>query len=229
MVMEMAPSEKVSALLKVRREMGNCSLCQLREGRFNIVFGEGNPFADLMLIGEGPGVCEDGLGRPFVGKSGELLDKALAHNDLTRDDVYIANLVKCRPPGNRNPTITELGLCTPFLYEQIKVIAPKCIVTLGKVAAEYLLKRNVKITQERGMTFRCYDFPHIFLIPTLHPSYILRNGGKGKGGLYYDIEHGLEQASLGLTPDQWEEALYQDWMESNKEYYEKRRKCPHLY
>jgi DNA polymerase len=229
MVMEMAPNEKISALLKVRREIGNCSTCQLCQGRSNIVFGEGNPFADLMFVGEGPGEREDTLARPFVGKSGELLDKGLAHNDLTRDDVYITNLVKCRPPGNRNPTITELGLCTPFLYEQIKVIAPKCIVTLGKVAAEYLLKRDVKITKERGMIFHCYDFPHIFLIPTLHPSYILRNGGKGKGRFYHDIEHGLEKAYSGLNPDQWEEALYQDWMKSNEKYWRNMKGCPHLY
>lgn len=200
MVMDLEPRERINALLNTRKDLGNCKRCQLSQGRTNIVFGEGNPFADLMIIGEAPGEREDQLARPFVGRSGELLDEALTANDLTRDDVYIANIVKCRPPANRNPSLTEMGTCAPFLYKQIETIAPKCVVTLGKVATEYLLQRNIKITQERGRALSCSDFPHIFLIPTLHPSYILRGGGKDKSKLIQDISYGLDLALIGATP-----------------------------
>lgn len=202
MVMDLGSRERISALLNVRRDLGNCKRCQLSQGRTNIVFGEGNPFADLMIIGEAPGEREDQLARPFVGRSGELLDEALTANDLTRDDVYIANIVKCRPPANRNPSLTEMGTCAPFLYKQIETIAPKCVVTLGKVATEYLLQRNIKITQERGRALSCSDFPHIFLIPALHPSYILRGGGKDKSKLIQDIGYGLDLTLIGVTPTQ---------------------------
>jgi DNA polymerase len=169
----------------------------LSQGRTNIVFGEGDPFSDLMIVGEGPGEREDQLARPFVGRSGGLLDEALEANGLTRDDVYIANIVKCRPPGNRNPSLTEMKTCAPFLYKQIEAIAPRCVVTLGKVATEYLLQRNIKITKERGSAFNCAAFPQIFLVPTLHPSYILRNGGKNKSDLVRDIGWGLDLTLLG--------------------------------
>ncbi|KKL88980.1 hypothetical protein LCGC14_1919250 [marine sediment metagenome] len=202
MVMDLGSRERISALLNVRRDLGNCKRCQLSQGRTNIVFGEGNPFADLMIIGEAPGEREDQLARPFVGRSGELLDEALTANDLTRDDVYIANIIKCRPPANRNPSLTEMGTCAPFLYKQIETIAPKCVVTLGKVATEYLLQRNIKITQERGRALSCSDFPHIFLIPALHPSYILRGGGKDKSKLIQDIGYGLDLTLIGVTPTQ---------------------------
>jgi len=200
--MDLGSRERISALLNVRRDLGNCKRCQLSQGRTNIVFGEGNPFADLMIIGEAPGEREDQLARPFVGRSGELLDEALTANDLTRDDVYIANIIKCRPPANRNPSLTEMGTCAPFLYKQIETIAPKCVVTLGKVATEYLLQRNIKITQERGRALSCSDFPHIFLIPALHPSYILRGGGKDKSKLIQDIGYGLDLTLIGVTPTQ---------------------------
>jgi len=222
--MDLEPRERISALLNVRKDIGDCKRCQLSQGRTNIVFGEGNPFADLMIIGEGPGAREDLLARPFVGRSGELLDEVLTRNDLTRDDVYIANIVKCRPPGNRNPSFDEMRLCAKFLYKQIETIAPKCVVTLGKVATEYLLKRPVKITQERGRALRCSDFPHIFLIPALHPSYILRNGGKGKDSLIRDIEQGIDSVAFGGTPAQMEEEVYQMWMAQNQEDLEKRIK-----
>ncbi len=223
------PRERINALLNVRKELGDCQRCQLSQGRTNIVFGEGNPFANLMIIGEGPGEREDQLGRPFVGRSGKLLDEVLAGNDLTRDDVYIANIVKCRPSGNRNPSPTEMEVCAPFLYKQIEAIAPRCIVTLGKVASEYLLKRNVKITQERGSTFECSSFPHIFLIPALHPSYILRNGGKGKDRLIHDMGWALDMALLGITPAQWREEVQLMCDELNQKDMEKREKWPHLY
>jgi len=229
MVMDLRSREKISALLNVRKELGDCKRCQLSQGRTNIVFGEGNPFSDLMIIGEGPGEREDQLGRPFVGRSGVLLDEALEGNNLTRDDVYIANIVKCRPPGNRNPSLTEMGTCAPFLHKQIETIAPKCVVTLGKVATEYLLQRNIKITQERGRAFSCSDFPHIFLIPALHPSYILRNGGKGKDNLIRDIGYGLDLALIGVTPTQMRKEVDHLCMEQNQEDFEKRKLWPLLY
>jgi DNA polymerase len=197
MDMDLESRERISALLNVRKELGDCKRCQLSQERTNIVFGEGNPFSDLMIVGEAPGEREDQLARPFVGKSGELLDEALTENGLTRNDVYIANIAKCRPPGNRNPSLTEMKTCAPFLYKQIETIAPICVVTLGKVATEYLLQQNIKITQERGSTYNCAAFPQIFLVPTLHPSYILRNGGKHKSDLVRDIGWGLDLTLLG--------------------------------
>ena len=229
MVMDLESRERINALLNVRKELGDCKRCQLSQGRTNIVFGEGNPFSDLMIIGEGPGEREDQLGRPFVGRSGVLLDEALEGNNLTRDDVYIANIVKCRPPGNRNPSLTEMGTCAPFLNKQIETIAPKCVVTLGKVATEYLLQRNIKITQERGRALSCSDFPHIFLIPALHPSYILRNGGKGKDNLIRDIGYGLDLALIGVTPTQMRKEVDHLCMEQNQEDFEKRKLWPLLY
>ncbi len=221
MVTGLESRKRINNLLNVRKEIGDCQRCQLSQERANIVFGEGNPFSELMIIGEGPGEREDSLARPFVGRSGELLDEVLRDNDITRDDVYITNIVKCRPPGNRNPNLDEMNTCEPFLYNQIKAIAPRCVVTLGKVAAERLLKRNVKITQERGRALSCSDFPHIFLVPTLHPSYILRNGGKGKDNLMADIGYGLDLISFGVTPTQMQEEVYKMWMEQNQVDFEK--------
>jgi len=217
MVIHLESRERISALLNVRKDLGDCKRCQLSQGRTNIVFGEGNPFSNLMIVGEAPGEREDHLARPFVGRSGELLDEALVENDLTRDDVYIANIVKCRPPGNRNPSLGEMATCAPFLYKQIDAVAPKCIVALGKVATEYLLQRNIRITKERGSTFNCAAFPHIFLIPTLHPSYIIRNGGKNKSDLVRDIGWGLDLALIGATPDQMRKEVDQMWMDQNRE------------
>jgi DNA polymerase len=177
-----------------------------------------------MFVGEGPGEQEDLLARPFVGRSGELLDEVLAYNGLTRDDVYIANIIKCRPPENRNPTQMEMGACSAYLYKQIMAIEPKCIIALGRVAAGHLLKRDVKITQERGRRLRCFDFPHISLVPALHPSYILRNGGKDKDKLIYDVGYGLDLALIGSTPAQIDKEVDQMWMEQNQEDFEKRER-----
>jgi len=216
-------------LLRIREDLGDCQRCQLHQDRINIVFGEGNPSPLLMLIGEAPGEREDLLSRPFVGRSGELLDEALLENDLTRENVYIANIVKCRPVGNRNPEPVEMRTCGSFLYQQIEAIVPKCIITLGKVASEYLLQRNIKITKERGRVSSCFDFPDIFLIPTLHPSYILRNGGKGKSGLVADIGYGLDLALLGCAPDQMRKEVDHMYLELNQRKSEKREKWTHLY
>jgi len=147
-----------------------CKLCAL--GRSQIVFGVGNPKARLMFVGEAPGEDEDKKGEPFVGRAGQLLTKIIEAIGLTREQVYIANVLKCRPPGNRNPETDEVEQCEPFLFRQIDVIQPKVIVPLGKFAAQSLLRTMDPITRLRG---RSFDFRGATLIPTFHPAYLLRN------------------------------------------------------
>ena len=147
-----------------------CKLCTL--GRSQIVFGVGNPKARLMFVGEAPGEDEDKKGEPFVGRAGQLLTKIIEAIGLSRDQVYIANVIKCRPPGNRNPEPDEVAACEPFLFRQIEVIQPKVIVPLGKFAAQSLLKTMDPITKLRG---RQFDYRGTILIPTFHPAYLLRN------------------------------------------------------
>lgn len=149
-----------------------CNRCRLHENRTKIVFGEGNPQTDLIFVGEGPGSNEDRLGRPFVGKAGHLLDKMLKAIDLTRDEIYITNIVKCRPPGNRNPQESEIEKCLPYLRWQVKIIKPKIIVSLGSISAKVLINEDIKITKDRG---RIFTKGKIKFIPTLHPAYLLRN------------------------------------------------------
>ena len=160
------------ALRLIREDIGNCVRCKLHGlGRTQIVFGVGNPSADLMFVGEAPGADEDLQGEPFVGRAGQLLTKIIEAIDLKREDVYIANVLKCRPPGNRNPEPDEVEQCEPFLLRQIDVIRPKVIVALGKFAAQCLLKTNEPITRLRGREYRYRDAT---LIPTYHPAYLLR-------------------------------------------------------
>lgn len=147
-----------------------CKLCSL--GRSQIVFGVGNPKARLMFVGEAPGEEEDKRGEPFVGRAGQLLTKIIEAIGLSRDQVYIANVIKCRPPNNRNPEPDEVASCEPFLFRQIDVIQPKVIVPLGKFAAQCLLKTMDPITKLRG---RQFDYRGTILIPTFHPAYLLRN------------------------------------------------------
>jgi DNA polymerase len=162
-----------SGLLAVREEIGDCTRCKLHQlGRRQIVFGVGNPDADLMFVGEAPGGDEDVQGIPFVGRAGQLLTKIIEAIDLTRDEVYIANVIKCRPPGNRNPEPDEVETCRPFLFAQIDAIRPKVIVALGKFAAQTLLDTDDPISRLRG---RVYDYRGAKLIPTFHPAYLLRN------------------------------------------------------
>jgi len=151
-----------------------CLMCPLGSlGRKNIVFGEGNPNAKLIFIGEGPGQKEDELCRPFVGRSGQLLTKVLEAIDLSREDVFITNVVKCRPPNNRKPLPNESDTCTKLLlFKQIKIIRPKAICTLGSAAIQAFLEKDVKITKIRGKTFKKEKTT---IIPTYHPAYILRN------------------------------------------------------
>ena len=161
------------ALAAVRADLGECTRCKLHAmGRKQIVFGVGNPEAGLMFVGEAPGADEDIQGIPFVGRAGQLLTKIIEAIGLTRDDVYIANVIKCRPPGNRNPEPDEVETCEPFLFRQIDVIKPKVIVALGKFGAQTLLRTLDPISRLRG---RVYDYRGAKLIPTFHPAYLLRN------------------------------------------------------
>ena len=161
------------ALVAVRVEIGDCVRCKLHKmGRRQIVFGVGNPEADLMFVGEAPGADEDIQGIPFVGRAGQLLTKIIEAIDLKREDVYIANVIKCRPPGNRNPEQDEVETCEPFLFRQVDIIKPKVIVALGTFAARTLLRTLDPISRLRG---RVYDYRGAKLIPTFHPAYLLRN------------------------------------------------------
>ena len=164
---------KTDALAGVRAFIGDCTRCKLSTlGRSHVVFGVGNPHADLMFVGEAPGRDEDLQGIPFVGRAGQLLTKIIEAIDLTRDEVYIANVIKCRPPENRNPEPDEVETCEPFLFQQIDIIKPKVIVALGKFAAQTLLRTLDPISRLRG---RVYDYRGAKLIPTFHPAYLLRN------------------------------------------------------
>jgi len=163
---------EILTLADVRKELGDCKRCKLHQTRRTIVFGEGNERATLMFIGEGPGYDEDVQGRPFVGKAGQLLTKIIESINLPREDVYIANIIKCRPPQNRNPEPDEIESCNPFLMKQIRVIQPKIICALGAFAAQTLLKTDTKITALRGKFF---ELEGIKVIPTYHPAFLLRN------------------------------------------------------
>jgi uracil-DNA glycosylase len=158
----------------IRTELGtDCQRCKLHQlGRRQVVFGVGNPAADLMFVGEAPGADEDIQGEPFVGRAGQLLTKIIEAIGLRRDDVYIANVIKCRPPQNRNPEPDEVDQCEPFLFRQIDAVRPTVIVALGKFAAQSLLRSTEPITRLRGREFR---WRNAILIPTYHPAYLLRN------------------------------------------------------
>ena len=160
------------ALQAIREDIGDCTRCKLHTlGRKQIVFGVGNPNADLMFVGEAPGADEDIQGEPFVGRAGQLLTKIIGAIGLTREDVYIANVIKCRPPGNRNPEPDEVEQCEQFMFRQVDTIKPKVIVALGKFAAQALLRTNDPITRLRG---REYTYRGAVLMPTYHPAYLLR-------------------------------------------------------
>jgi DNA polymerase len=165
-----------TALEELATVASTCTRCPLAAGRTQVVFGMGDPHADLVFIGEGPGAEEDRQGLPFVGRSGQLLDKLMLEElGITRERVYIANVVKCRPPDNRDPKPDEIDACRPYLEEQLDLIDPKVLVTLGKFAGQLLLDSTVGITKLRG-----HDYPYrgAVLIPTLHPAYALRGGGE---------------------------------------------------
>jgi DNA polymerase len=168
------PAEPAESLTSIRADLGDCTRCKLHTlGRQQIVFGVGNPQARLMFVGEAPGADEDVQGEPFVGRAGQLLTKIIEAIDLKREDVYIANVIKCRPPNNRNPEPDEVAQCEPFLFRQIDAIRPKVIVALGTHAAHALLKTDAPISRLRG---RPHDFRNgAVLVPTFHPAYLLRS------------------------------------------------------
>ncbi len=179
-------------LLKVRQDLGECTRCKLHSTRHTIVFGDGNPKAQLVFVGEGPGADEDAQGLPFVGRAGKLLTQMIEAMGLQRKDVYICNVVKCRPPGNRQPEEDEVSTCSPFLFRQIDVIAPKVIVCLGAVAAKTLLQTNRGISQFRG---EWLEFRGRKLLATYHPAYLLRNP-PAKSEVWKDLQKVM--AVLGL-------------------------------
>jgi DNA polymerase len=179
-------------LLKVREDLGECTRCKLHSTRHKIVFGDGNPKAELVFVGEGPGADEDAQGLPFVGRAGKLLTQMIEAMGLQRKDVYICNVVKCRPPENRQPEEDEVSTCSPFLLRQIDAIAPKVIVCLGAVAAKTLLQTNRGISQFRG---EWLEFRGRKLLATYHPAYLLRNP-PAKSEVWKDLQKVM--AALGL-------------------------------
>ena len=179
-------------LEELQEKVFACEQCQLSRTRTNVVFGEGSPRARLMFIGEAPGGEEDKQGRPFVGRAGQLLTKIIESIGLERKDVFIGNILKCRPPDNRNPLPGEIVKCTPHLLKQIEFIKPEVICALGKFAAQTLLSSETSISRLRG---KFYDYHGIKLIPTYHPAYLLRNSS-GKKDVWEDMK--LVAKELGL-------------------------------
>ena len=182
----------VVSLESVREEIGECTRCKLHKGRTNLVFGVGNPRARLMFVGEAPGEDEDKKGEPFVGKAGQLLTKMIEAMGLEREDVYICNTVKCRPPNNRNPEPDELSSCEPFLKGQLAAVKPEAIVTLGKFAAQALLRDETPISRMRG-NWREYE--GIPVMPTFHPAYLLRSPQE-KGKVWDDLQQVMKKLGL---------------------------------
>jgi len=190
---EISTQDPVAALRQIREDLGDCTRCKLhKQGRKQIVFGIGNPRADLMFVGEGPGADEDEQGEPFVGRAGQLLNKMIEAMGLKREQVYIANIVKCRPPGNRTPEKDECDTCSPFLLRQIETIQPKAIVALGAVAAKTLLGVADSMNNLRQ---RSYDFRGTTLFVTYHPAYLLRDP-RQKAEAWKDLQNVMK--FLGL-------------------------------
>ena len=200
-------TDPVAALKLIREDLGDCTRCKLhKQGRKQIVFGVGNPHAELMFVGEGPGADEDTQGEPFVGRAGQLLNNMIKAMGIRREDVYIANIVKCRPPGNRTPERDECETCSPFLMRQIAVVKPKVVVALGAVAAKNLLAMNAPMSELRG---RFYDFvpsgaqssdaswQGAKLAVTYHPAFLLRDP-RQKGEAWKDLQ--MVMKYLGLQP-----------------------------
>lgn len=187
-------SDKVVKLEALREEILKSNKCPLYKNRTNLVFGEGNPDARLVFVGEAPGQREDELGKPFVGRSGELLTKIIEAMGLTRDEVYICNVIKCRPPENRDPLDSEIEQCEPYLIKQLDIIKPEMICTLGRFAAQTLLKTKTPITQLRG-NFHLYN--NIKLMPTFHPAAVLRNPNL-KRDVWEDMKKVMAELNLPI-------------------------------
>jgi len=201
---ESGVADPLAALKLIREDLGDCTRCKLhKQGRKQIVFGVGNPRAELMFVGEGPGADEDAQGEPFVGRAGQLLNNMIKAMGLRREDVYIANIVKCRPPGNRQPERDECDTCSPFLMRQIATVKPKALVALGATAAKNLLALNAPMSELRG---RWYDFkpagsdpswPGARLAVTYHPAFLLRDP-RQKGEAWKDLQ--MVMKYLGIVP-----------------------------
>lgn len=187
------PSEaRLGALEAVRELIGDCRRCRLAKGRNKLVFADGDPNAQLMFVGEGPGADEDAQGLPFVGRAGQLLNNMIAAMGLNREQVYIANIVKCRPPQNRKPEPDEANTCTPFLERQIEIVRPRVLVALGATAATYLLGMRGSISSMRG---RIHDYRGIQTVVTYHPAFLLRDPNQKKEA-WKDLQ--IAMAALGL-------------------------------
>lgn len=181
-------------LQEVGKDLEGCPRCKLCKGRTNIVLGEGNPSAKIVFVGEAPGEQEDLSGRPFVGRAGQLLEKMIEAMGIKRSDIFICNVVKCRPPDNRNPEPDEIEACSPYLFRQLDAIQPKVVIALGKFAAQTLLKTETPISQIRGKFF---PYRGAKLIPTFHPAYLLRNP-PAKKEVWEDLQ--LVMKELGMKP-----------------------------
>ncbi|MEA3363264.1 MAG: uracil-DNA glycosylase [Thermodesulfobacteriota bacterium] len=181
-----------ATLVELETRLSGCSLCSLSGQRKNVVFGAGNPQARVVLVGEAPGREEDEKGYPFVGEAGKLLDKILLAMHLSREKVYICNVLKCRPPGNRDPQTDEIAACEPFLKQQLALIQPEVIVTLGRFAAQELLKTTKPIGKLRG---QWHEYAGIPLMPTFHPAYLLRNPS-GKRPVWEDMKQVMQRLDL---------------------------------
>jgi DNA polymerase len=188
-------ANRVAALQMIRDEIGDCTRCALHKGRNKIVFADGDPNARLMFVGEGPGADEDAQGLPFVGRAGQLLNNMIAAMGLKREQVYIANVVKCRPPGNRTPEPDEANTCTPFLFRQIDVVRPQVLVALGATAATYLLGHRQPLAGLRG---RVHAFRGMQLIVTYHPAFLLRDPRQKKEA-WADLQIAMKELGLKKT------------------------------
>jgi len=182
------------ALRAIRADLGDCRRCKLHAGRMNIVFGVGDPAARLLFVGEGPGADEDQQGEPFVGRAGQLLTKMIEAMGFARSEVYIANVVKCRPPGNRDPEPDEIDACEPFLKSQIAAIRPRVIVALGRFAVQTLLHDTTPISRQRG---KWREYQGVKLMPTFHPAYLLRSPAEKKPA-WEDLQ--LVMKEFGKSP-----------------------------
>jgi uracil-DNA glycosylase len=184
--------ERAAALQAIRDDIGDCTRCALHKGRHKIVFADGSPTARLMFVGEGPGADEDAQGLPFVGRAGQLLNNMIAAMGLKREEVYIANVVKCRPPGNRTPEPEEANTCSPFLFRQIDVVRPEVLVALGATAATYLLGQRQPLAALRG---RVHSFRGSKLIVTYHPAFLLRDPRQKKEA-WADLQIAMRELGL---------------------------------
>ena len=183
----------LNSLQALRSFIEDCRRCNLHKGRTHLVFGEGSPRAELVFVGEGPGRDEDLVGKPFVGEAGKLLTKIIENGmAISRKSVYICNVVKCRPPNNRDPERDEIGTCIPFLKQQLRIIKPKVICALGRVASQALLGESFRITRERGNWHTFGDTP---LMPTYHPAYLLRNPS-AKRQVWEDVQKIMKRLGL---------------------------------